>query len=453
MKIKRYVAPDMRQALQQVRAEQGPDAVILSTRKVAGGLELVAAVDYDEELVHSAVSRSTQVDLSAARGAGKPRLPSARVESRPEPNAEESSPVDELLRQAEAEAPVTAPASAAQRGVAAAAQPGARKRPSRDQARIVWSQEPTLVGMRSEINQLRRMLEGQLASLAWNDLSRKSPARAALLRQLIQLGLAPDLAQDLANEFADSGEDFIGTWRQALGRLAQWIPIVVEDPLDQDGVIALVGVTGVGKTTTVAKLAARFARRHGPESVALISSDDYRVGAQEQLFTFGRMLNIPVYVATTASQLKERIERLSHARLVLLDTAGIGQRDARFERSVDALEQAGRPVRPYLVLPANAQRRALDESVAAFSRLPLAGCIVTKLDEVASLGGLLSVVVRHGLPIAYSTDGQQVPEHLRRASAKNLVRRAHELVSPQHDEMEDEMFAQHLNGTPAYARA
>lgn len=451
MKIKRYVAPDMRQALQQVRAQQGPDAVILSTRKVAGGLELVAAVDYDEELVHSAVSRSAQVDLSAARMPGKTRPPSARVESRPEPNADESSPVDELLRREQAKA--GAPAAAEARGAAAAGHPAARQRPARDQTKIVWSQEPTLVGMRSEINQLRRMLEGQLASLAWNDLSRKSPARAALLRQLIHLGLAPDLAQDLAKEFADSGEDFIGTWRQALGRLAQWVPIVVEDPLDQDGVIALVGVTGVGKTTTIAKLAARFARSHGPESVVLISSDDYRVGAQEQLFTFGRMLNIPVYVATTPAQLKERIARLSHARLVLLDTAGIGQRDARFERSVDALEQAGRPVRPYLVLPANAQRRALDESVTAFSRLPLAGCIVTKMDEAASLGGLLSVVIRHGLPIAYSTDGQQVPEHLRRASARNLVRRAHELISPQDEEMEDEMFAQHLNGVPAYARA
>ena len=444
MKIKRYVAPDMRQALKQVRLEQGPDAVILSTRRISGGLELVAAVDYDEDLVNSAANRAGH-NGSGNGLRGEDRQTAAATaddaSARDPRDSAGADPIDELLAESQDEAPP----------VAAPIRP--RRAEPRGGARIVWSQEPTLVGMREEINQLRRMLEGQLSSLAWNDLARRSPARAALLRQLIQMGLAADLAQDLANDIASPSEDFACCWRQALGQLALKVPVAETDPLDQAGVIALVGATGVGKTTTIAKLAARFARRHGPESVALISADDYRVGAQEQLFTYGRMLNIPVYVATTAAQLKERIARLAHARLILLDTAGIGQRDARFERSVEALEQAGRPLLPYLVLSANAQLRALDESIAAFSRLPLAGCIVTKLDEAASLGGLLSVVVRHGLPIAYSTDGQEVPEHLRRASARNLVRRAHELNSPHDDEMEDEVFAQHLNGNASYAHA
>ncbi len=444
MKIKRYMAPDMRQALKMVRKEQGPDAVILSSRRVAGGLELIAAVDYDETLVEQAVAQggATQVG-PAVNGTGQ-SSPDRETGTVQEPH----SPVDELLAAEEAEADEgPRPARPARRPVSAERKANGRK------PQIVWSQEPTLVSMRAEINALRRILEGQLSSLAWNDLSRRSPARAAILRQLLQTGLSPDLAQDLANGLNGSSEDFSVCWRQVLSELAQRVPITESEPLAGGGVIALVGATGVGKTTTIAKLAARYARQHGPESVALISADDYRVGAQEQLFTYGRMLNIPVYVATTAAQLTERIGHLSHARLILLDTAGVGARDARLERSIEALESAGRPLLPYLVLAANSQLAALDESVTAFKRLPLAGGIVTKLDEAANLGGLLSVLVRHGLPIAYSTDGQEVPEHLRRASARNLVRRAHELTKPEDDEMDEDVFAQQLGRSAEYAFA
>ncbi|MFW5815993.1 MAG: flagellar biosynthesis protein FlhF [Wenzhouxiangella sp.] len=438
MKIKRYMAPDMRQALKMVRKEQGPDAVILSSRRVAGGLELIAAVDYDESLVEQAVRHGQDEAAASLQRASAPPAPSERAGVDAAGN-EGRAPVDELLAAEEPDADQPPRPRSESTG---------RRKPQ-----IVWSQEPTLVSMRAEINALRRILEGQLSSLAWNDLARRSPARAAILRQLLQLGLAPELAQELANGLEDASEDFGVGWRQVLGQLAQRVRVSENEPLEQGGVIALVGATGVGKTTTIAKLAARYARQHGPESVALISADDYRVGAQEQLFTYGRMLNIPVYVATTAAQLTERIGRLSHARLILLDTAGVGARDARLERSLESLESAGRPLLPYLVLAANSQLPALDESVAAFSRLPLAGCVVTKLDEAASLGGLLSVLVRHRLPIAYSTDGQEVPEHLRRASARNLVRRAHELTKPEEDEMDDDVFAQQLGRSAEYAFA
>ncbi|NDY95323.1 flagellar biosynthesis protein FlhF [Wenzhouxiangella limi] len=442
MKIKRYMAPDMRQALKMVRKEQGPDAVILSSRRVNGGLELIAAVDYDESLVEQAV-RHGQDEAAAAltREPGRADSPSEGHGAPASERAEGRSPVDDLLEAEDAGAAASSQASPAPRP-----RPQGRRKPE-----IVWSQEPTLVSMRAEINALRRILEGQLSSLAWNDLARRSPARAAILRQLLHLGLAPELAQELANGLEGEADDFGVGWRQVLGELAQRLPVCETEPLDTGGVIALVGATGVGKTTTIAKLAARYAHQHGPESVALISADDYRVGAQEQLFTYGRMLNIPVYVATTAAQLTERIGRLSHARLILLDTAGVGARDARLERSLESLESAGRPLLPYLVLAANSQLPALDESVSAFSRLPLAGCVVTKLDEAASLGGLLSVLVRHRLPIAYSTDGQEVPEHLRRASARNLVRRAHELTKPEEDEMDDDVFAQQLGRSAEYA--
>ncbi len=444
MKIKRYIAPDMRQALKMVRKEQGPDAVILSSRRVNGGLELIAAVDYDEALVEEAVAHQEMRKEPASLADRQ------RAEQAPPPGEKSQndahSPVDELLEAEEGGQPL-------EREERAATNHGRRRADGR-KPQIVWSQEPTLVSMRSEINALRRILEGQMSSLAWNDLARRSPARASILRQLLQMGVGSDLAQDLADGLGESAEgaDFALAWRKVLGQLAQRVPVTDSEPLANGGVIALVGATGVGKTTTIAKLAARYARRHGPESVALISADDYRVGAQEQLFTYGRMLNIPVYVATTAAQLTERIGRLGHARLILLDTAGVSARDARLERSLEALETAGRPLLPYLVMAANSQLQALDESVTAFSRLPLAGCIVTKLDEAASLGGLLSVIVRHQLAIAYSTDGQEVPEHLRRASARNLVRRAHELTEPE-EEMDEDVFAQQLGRSAEHAFA
>ncbi|HMA98352.1 MAG TPA: flagellar biosynthesis protein FlhF [Wenzhouxiangella sp.] len=446
MKIKRYIAPDMRQALKMARKEQGPDAVILSSRRVNGGLELIAAVDYDEALVEQAVAhQEARRDPDRRASAASPSERSGETAGRA--SADERSPVDDLLEAEEHDQPVE---STDRRRPKVSERRADGRKP-----RIVWSQEPTLVSMRTEINALRRILEGQLSSLAWNDLARRSPARAAILRQLLHMGIRSELAQELANELGDGGEteDFGHGWRQVLGQLAQRIPVTDSEPLDAGGVIALVGPTGVGKTTTIAKLASRYARQHGPESVALISADDYRVGAQEQLFTYGRMLNIPVYVATTAAQLTERMRHLSHARLVLLDTAGVGARDARLERSLEALENAGRPLLPYLVMAANAQQSALDESAAAFSRLPLAGCMVTKLDEAASLGGLLSVIVRHRLPIAYSSDGQEVPEHLRRASARNLVRRAHELTKPEEEEMDEDVFAQQMGRSAEYAYA
>ncbi|QOC21190.1 flagellar biosynthesis protein FlhF [Wenzhouxiangella sp. AB-CW3] len=419
MKIKRYVASDMRQALRQVREEQGPDAVILSTRTLPDGLELIAAVDYDETLIdfasdrgetggyaqgQAASSSDSESDVDEEGAAGVSRTRSTDTAS------------DTVVR------PMAKPAPTRTRRV-----PRSTPKPAILEANG-YADEAAFGHMKAEIAALRQMLESQLSSLAWNDLARSSPARAAALRDLVRIGLAPDLAQDLVSRVGPEDSDLMRILHASLGELTRRLKTVGTDPLKGSGVVALVGPTGVGKTTTIAKLAARHAQRHGPENVALISADDYRIGAQEQLFTYGRMLNIPVYVATSAEQLHERVQRLEHADLVLVDTAGIGQRDQRFERVLESLDSSGRRINPYLVLAANAQIQSLEEAVAAFRQLPLAGGIVTKLDEAGSLGGLLSVLERHKLPLAYTADGQQVPENLRRASTRNLVRRAIELM-------------------------
>jgi len=450
MKIKRYVAADMRQALKLVRDEQGPDAVILSTRHLDEGLELIAAVDYDETLVEYAMGRrgaragNTGGEGSSERHGKVPGRDHA-LEADPEPDQislssklpADASAEDQTVRSQgarESGSPQTARSRCdTQAPAAGGEQPQAAAIP-----------ESSLVSMRREISVLKRMLETQISSLAWNDLSRRHPVRAAVLRDLIRMGLAPDLAQDLASRAPVKDGDSAATWRGALGGLLQQMKIAEIDPLAAGGMIALVGPTGVGKTTTIAKLAARYALRNGLEKMALISADDYRIGAQEQLFIYGRELNVPVYVARNGDELRQRVERLTHADLIMIDTAGVSQRDTRLIRALESLQLEGRPVASYLVLAANAQMEAIDEAVAAFSRIPLAGSIITKLDEAASLGGVLSVLARHKLPVTWVADGQEVPENLRRASARHLISQAVGLMKKSSGKSEDHALARHI---------
>ena len=387
MQIKRYMAEDMRQALKLVRDEQGPDAVILSSRQLADGLEVVAAVDYDESLIEQTLDR---------RGAATaPRPPEHRESS------------------------------------------------AASTARVKAAEEP-LSSMREEIKALRRMLECQLSSLAWNDFSRHSPVRADLLRNLIHLGLASPLAQDLTAGVPADERDPARAWRLALAGLARRVPVASQDPLAQDGVIALVGPTGVGKTTAIARLAAHHAQRHGCEQVAMISTDNSRPGAQERLFSFGRLLNIPVYLAAGAEEVQERLARMGHVRVVLLDKAGTARDDSHFRQLEALVRVGGRPLTPWLVLAANAQIQALEEMVMLYGRLPLAGAIATKLDEAASLGGLISVLANSELPLALVSDSPELSLPLRTPNTRKLVKRAVALMRVAPRRMDRESLAQHI---------
>jgi len=375
VKIKRYFAQDMRQAIRKVRDAQGPDAVILSNRKVDGGVEIVAAVDYDESLFTTA--------------------PEAAVT----PNRTDAG---------------ARPAAA---GAPAVSAPKAR------QPEVVWSQEPAITAMREELHSIRGLLESQLSGLAWGELGRRQPERAALLRQLMELDLSPALAREIAAQ-VPRGKSLEEGWRKALGLLAHRIRVSDDDIVNNGGVVALVGPTGVGKTTTVAKLAARFTLRHGPGQVALVTTDSYRVGAVEQLRTYGRIMGIPVRVTTGPEDLHAALEDLYDRRLVLVDTAGMSQRDIRLSEQLAMIRSGSPLVQSYLVLAATAQTRGLEEVVKAFQGINPDGCVITKVDEAGDLGGVLSVVIQYNLLVAYVSEGQRVPEDLRPARAHNLVSQA-----------------------------
>jgi flagellar biosynthesis protein FlhF len=357
MKIKRFTAKDMRDAIRQVREEQGPDAVILSNRRVDGQVEVVAATDYDEALVQQALR-------AAPRKPGEARAPAA-----PAP-------------------PLALPP------------------------------DPALGAVHRELAGLRVLVQRQTAAFALNQM-KLSPGRAEAYDQLDRIGVEAPLAQELVASIPREA-DADTARRLPLGLLARHIPVTEEDPIDRGGVIALVGPTGAGKTTTIAKLAARYGARHGLRNMALVTTDHYRVGAREQLYTYGRLLGVPVHEAATPAELSAVLGRLKDYPLVLVDTAGLSPADRQLAQQLKLLA----PVRHFLVLPANCQAADLHDTVARYQALAPAACIVTKLDETTRLGGALSVAVRRRLPVAYVCDGQRVPEDLHLARSHRLVLRA-----------------------------
>ncbi len=422
MKVKRFFAADMRQAIRMVRADIGPDAVILSTKRVRGGVELIAAMEYDEAMLVGAVAPAE----AGERTAPPPSEPAAtapqkRIESEVSPAA------------SAAEAP------ARERRVSPA-----------PLAQVEWSQDPALTEMQREMQRLRGMMQHQLSGLAWGDLSRNQPVRADIIRRLAALDLAMPLARELAQD--TDGKELESSWRRALAGLAARIPLGDGgDILDHGGVVALVGPTGVGKTTTIAKLAARFALRNGTRQVAMVTTDGYRIGAHDQLRTFGQILGVPVHQARDAAELRRVLKGLADRKLVLVDTAGMSHRDLRLGEQFATLNGGASLIRTYLVLSANTQRSVLNETIKAFRRIELEGCILSKLDESASLGGAFSALIRHGLPLSFVTDGQRVPEDLQPARAHNLVNRAVELLRQQEERPDDEELAMAFSGRVVHA--
>ncbi|UGB38794.1 flagellar biosynthesis protein FlhF [Frateuria soli] len=428
MKIKRFVAPDMRQAMREVREEQGPDAVILSTRKLDEGIEIIAAVDYDEALVREAARHGA----APAPAAEPPALPTRAAAPPPPPPVREArvetlapanhpSPVDPALRRS----PLVGDALPANTNTNTnASDAGLDPRAGEPPAvhPLIERAAQDTVRMRAELSSLREMLEMQLSSLAWNDMERRQPMHTRVLRELTRLGIDADVARALADELPPQM-----TPEQArylpLGMLSRGIAVSGRGRSDEAGVTALVGPTGVGKTTTLAKLAAKAVVRHGASQVALVSTDHYRIGAAAQLEHYGRLLGVRVYPAYDADSLRQVLQLLKGCHTVLVDTAGLAGNDPRLAEQLDALRAAGE-LRACLVLAANAQAQSLEDAVRAYLPVKPHAAILTKLDEAPSLGGALSVLIRHRLALDYTTDGQRVPEDIAAADARLLVCRA-----------------------------
>ena len=281
---------------------------------------------------------------------------------------------------------------------------------------------PTHV-MGKELQTLRRMLETQLAQLAWNDRTRRAPVHAELLRELTEIGITQDLADHIVGQL-DQEVDLTQGRRFALAGLSQYLLVTGDRWLETGGRVAFVGATGVGKTTMLAKLAVRWILRYGPKDLALVGCDNIRLGAQDQMQALGQMLGVPVHVPERFEALPDLLTRLEGYRMVLIDTPGSNLRDAQLGARLSVLANSASKLETALVLAACAQAGVIEETVQRFRPANPASCLLTKLDEAASLGGALSALIRARLPLSYTSDGQRVPEDLRPARSLELVSHA-----------------------------
>jgi flagellar biosynthesis protein FlhF len=431
MKIKRYTAESMRAALAQVRAEQGPDAVILSSRRIEDGIEVIAAVDYDEGLFAAATRQRTPDPIA-------PPPPAPAIVAAPAAPSPPAAPARPAPRAAAPAAPAPATQSPLSAMPGKAPTPGLRP-------------DFGYGEMQRELRDLRQLLESGLAGMTWNDKRLREPEQARILEELSALDIAPDVAMALA-ALAPRCTSVDNPSHVPMALLVRHLPVVNDLSSVSGGVVAVVGPTGAGKTTTIAKLAARWCLQHGSQDLALVSTDAYRIGARDQLMTYARILGTPMHAANSGKDLARVLERLQSKKLILIDTAGMGPRDVRLAEQLAALQSGAARARVLLALPAQGEGHALEEIVKAFAPLKPLACILTKVDEAVSLGAVISTTLRHRLKIAYVCDGQRVPDDLHAARDKRiwLVSAAEQLKihAPPRDQAQ---HARNFGRVPAHA--
>jgi flagellar biosynthesis protein FlhF len=481
----------MRTALAQIKEELGADAVIMSNKKIAEGVELMAAVDYNQNV--KSAQAATPENQTEVNGEATSRFDMAEDTVAFTSNSEPKTPADEapvdslaalLNRQVQQNGYDKAPATRAFDSQIA----NSSTQPTRPVAEKIEAEQPDIEQqfkdfttrleqsntsgsaasqtasqhqtgqqefatpnnndfsentapianaaplqaqhqvsnsefdrMQKEMSSIRQLLEHQMSGLMWQDMAQKDPMRAVLVNRLMAMGLTEQIADQVASYIpANTNED--DAWQQAKQVISQQLNTTNNDIIQRGGVVSLVGPTGVGKTTTIAKLAARFAQMHGAEQVVLISTDSYRIAGFEQLATYGRIIGCQVKLAKDGNELDSLLQQFSQKKLILIDTAGMGQRDLRLSEHLTTLIANARVrIRNYLVLSANTQPRVMQENVERFKRIPLAGCIYTKLDESLSVGEIIATSLQNGLAIGYLTDGQRVPEDIKVANAEKLV--------------------------------
>ncbi|PVZ13806.1 MULTISPECIES: flagellar biosynthesis protein FlhF [unclassified Pseudomonas] len=431
MQVKRFFAADMRQAMKLVRDELGSDAAIIGNRRIAGGVELTAALDYK---LSALAPREPNLELENELRKTQSRIVSAQAELTTRGQDSDGTSNRQLF----AGLPLTAVEPLIEPNLEDQLRGGGKPQPA-VAAPAAPSVDPALFdSMRQELNGLRELLEVQLGSLAWSQLQGSRPEQANLWRRLQRIGLSGPLARDLLAQVNDYSEPR-QAWRMLLAHLARMIQTPEAEPLEEGGVIAMVGPAGMGKTTTLAKLAARYVLKYGAQNIALVSMDSFRIGAQEQLKTLGRILNVPVTHVDPGQSLAQALEPLLRKRVVLIDTAGLQASDPALKLQLESLAGRGIRSRNYLVLATTSQKQVLQAAYHSYKRCGLAGCILTKLDETASLGEVLSLAISQELPVAYLTDGPRIPDDLHLPRRHQLVSRA---VSAQiQDEPSEEAMA------------
>jgi flagellar biosynthesis protein FlhF len=494
MNYKRFTAKTSRDALSLVKRALGADAVVLSTKPCAEGVEVLAMAPDSMAQIEKMAATAPRIGATAA-----PALPAVRRSGRDTARTEPElpvTPVDEdvrrlsmstlsfqdfvrerMLRRRQeslnegsrfpddmlAAPTLSAPPVAPQGPIIAARQAepavertsvlGARMAAPAEQAMreraaapVLHREAPLLAdtiqpheeirmptaqpagptlrdheALVAELRQVKGLIEERFSALAFMEKLQRQPGQARLTQKLLDCGFSPALIRKLADglpmDIADE---------------ALWAGSVLERNVltgetdgaieDQGGVYALVGPTGVGKTTTTAKLAAAFATKYGAANLGLITLDAYRVGAHEQLRAYGRILGVPVHTAHDRASLEDLLDLLAAKKMVLIDTAGMAQRDARTRELLDMLQH--RAIRKLLVVNAAAQGETIEDVMISYRANACAGIVLSKMDEAVKLGPAIDALIRHKLKVVGVANGQRVPEDWHRLSANALVHRA-----------------------------
>jgi len=493
MNMKRFTARTSRDALALVREAFGDDAVVMSTRHVADGVEVLAMAPESIQQLERVTASAEPARPVPQRAPVVPVAPARRPAVRTEPSLDAPEPrgrepqarepnhierdVEQLqmstlsfqdyvrermLKRRRAELDVTEPALAPARPapapnvapIEAARTRLAATRPEppvlRDEIRLadlpVPRAAPPLAALNgiappaqaihvpaaaaakpaeqlevmTELRSMRGMIEQRFGALAFMEKLQRQPRQAELAQRLLDAGYSPALVRKLAESLPADVDEMAWAGDVLQRNLAT---AERDNPLeDSGGVFALVGSTGVGKTTSTAKLAAAFATRHGASQLGLITLDAYRIAAHEQLRTYGRILGVPVHTAHDRASLEDLLDLLSAKKMVLIDTAGMAQRDSRTRELLDMLSH--RSIHRLLVVNSAAQGETIEDQLAAYVAPSCRGVILSKLDEAVKLGPALDSMIRHRLKVIAVANGQRVPEDWHRLSANALVQRS-----------------------------
>lgn len=463
MNAQRFIAPNSREAMAQAKAAFGDSAVILSSRSTSQGFEVVATA---EEHLAGLTTRTVESTLPATRAPDRSRLSFEQRAARQAPALSSRSSVaqdteimamstlsfqdyvrermlrkrQEALKASSETAPPARP-SATMPSVrplleepapsrVSAVTPSAQGVPVAQPARkSVPSAEPAAkstaaaAGARltEQIDGLKSLMEERFNTLAWLGQTKQSPIQSTLLLKLIRSGYSPTVARAVIERLPERyGANEAFRWTQEVLARNLRTSRDAGQLCDEGGIFALIGSTGVGKTTTAAKLAAQCVQAYGANSVGLITLDTYRVAGYEQLRAYGRMMGVVAHLAHDRAALEDLLELLANKRMVIIDTAGLGHKDARIQDMMALLDAPS--IKKLLVLNAGAHGDTLDEVVQAYKGNPLHGVILSKVDEAAKLGPAMDTMIRHQLVLRGLSTGQRVPEDWQRPESTALIR-------------------------------
>ena len=414
---------DLKNAIQKVREELGLNAVILSSSRSNDGndgndgVEVVAGIDYNESEIF------------------KPKKNTSLIQTHPISNASNCS-------SSVATPSITSEPHSKHQSQTVTPSESQKAHTDSNHFNQMDINSHKVTALRQEIGMMRHLLENELAGLAWGDKKRRDPNQVELLNRLTNLGFSPGFSKEFSKKIKTKNRTMQTVWKNTLDKLIKQVFVMERSILETGGVVTLLGSTGVGKTMTAAKLAAQYALKFGADQVALVSSDCYRIAAQDQLKVYSKIMGVSFRTVDKTHSLSSILNRLRQKKLIVIDTAGLSQRDERLIEQQKMLQSKHRKIKKVLVLSATAQNNVIEENISIFKEhYDLDGCILTKLDECTGLGEVLSAVIRTKLTMVYVSNGQSVPEDLIVVKPENIIQNMLNFSKQYQYEITDETLA------------